>query len=139
MRPDSGAFNDPFEASSAHQPAGVSLRRDRAMRPARSYPVESFYANVSAMRLRNHPPMSSKWSRVAAVASVAAPPTGVMVLVTGLYLKTTDNHDALSALMGLNTVELVTGSGSGTSPRRVRVMASAHTFACALPTWPPLG
>ena len=37
--------------------------------------------------------MSSKFPRVAAVASVAAPPTGVMVRDSGSYLKTTDNHD----------------------------------------------
>ena len=68
-------------------------------------------------------------SEVGRGASAKEASTRFIAFVTGSYWNEAVSHAAVLEVMGLKQAELVTGAGSGNSPLKERMMASAHTFA----------
>lgn len=71
-------------------------------------------------------------SEVGFAASAKEASTRFMLFVAGSYWKDAVSHAAVLAVMGLKQAELVTGFGSGCSPLKARMIASAQTFAWEL-------
>ena len=65
-------------------------------------------------------------SEVGSGASANEASTRFMVREAGSYWNDAVSHDALDEVMGLKQAELVTGAGSGLSPRKNQVETFVH-------------
>ena len=89
--------------------------------------------------------LSAQWniccmpSEVGLGASAKEGSTRFIAFVTGSYWNEAVSQAAVLEVMGLKQAELVTGDGSGASPLKERMMASAQTLAWELAMCPDFG